>query len=250
MTDPKPYQVARWISDDLQYTDFTSLREVVEETLRVHLTGRSEDQIADLSEAITPAVHHQLGIVADELRQDGIDSPFSLDGDPTTAYIKAQHNEAVLVLARIRALNPTEFEVFCTDLLGALGGIAYHVGGTGDGGVDFIATDLPISHGAGAALSKCANIVIGQAKRYQEDNLVGIGDLRSFLGAALIKADELKRKNERFGLFSPVSFAFWTTSNFNSNAKDFAARSGIWHLGGLALAQLSCRVNLAITQGI
>ena len=180
------------------------------------------------------------------LVENGEEPTFVLEGDPGSAYINAHNIEALPILTRIRSISPTEFEQICADILKALGATSRRVGRSGDGGVDFIATDLPVSPQRFIALRACHPIVIGQAKRYGENYLVAVTDMRNFLGGALLIADELKRTDDRFGLYSPVSYAFWTTSDFNKPAREFIKRTGIWRLGGLALAQLILRLKLTL----
>jgi hypothetical protein len=60
----------------------------------------------------------------------------------------------------------------------------------------------------------------------------------------MLRADDLKREDERFGILFPVAYAFWTTSNFNKPARDYAKRMGLWCLGGLGLAQLAHKLKL------
>jgi hypothetical protein len=247
MADPKPYVVARWIADEIQETNFVALRVTIEQSLRLHIHGKSEEQIAELAEGLEQSVFNEMGIVADQLLRTGIEPSFGLEGEPGTCYIRAQNIEAVRVLAHLRALTPDRFETFCANVLIALGATAQRTGGTGDGGVDFVATDLPLSAHPGVAVSACYPLVIGQAKRYKDDNLTSVTDLRCFLGGAVLKAEQMKRQDERLGLFSPVVFAFWTTSDFNVPAREFAKNTGLWCLGGLALAQLAHRIGLPIT---
>ena len=248
MADPKPYNVAFWISTEIQELSFISLRTALEGALKVHLPAWSDEQIAERAEGLENDVFHQLGIIADQLRRDGVEPSFALEGEPGTAYIKAQNIEAVVVLAQLRKLPPGEFEQFCADLLAGLGATTRKVGGTGDGGVDFIATDLPVSTHEIAALRACYPIIIGQAKRYKEDNLVSVTEIRAFLGAAVVRSDDIKREDSRFGIYSPVAYAFWTTSDFNLPARKFAYRSGLWCLNGLSLAQLALRLGLPIAR--
>jgi hypothetical protein len=41
---------------------------------------------------------------------------------------------------------------------------------------------------------------------------------------------------EKLGPLTPVVFAFWTTSDFDPNAKRFARDVGLWYMDGLTLA--------------
>jgi restriction endonuclease Mrr len=246
MAKPKPYIIAKWVAEEITEATYVDLRSTIDSTLRSHMTEYSKEQIEELTEILERDVFSELGVVANQSIESGVEPTFVLEGVPGSAYIKAHNIEALSILTRIRSISPSEFEQICADILKALGATSRRVGRSGDGGVDFIATDLPVSPECRIALRACHPIVIGQAKRYKEDDLVTVTDMRSFLGGALLKADELKRTDDRFGLYSPVSFAFWTTSDFNKPAREFAKLAGLWRLGGLALAQLILHLKLTI----
>src|SRR5258705_463543 len=66
-------------------------------------------------------------------------------------------------------------------------------------------------------------LVIGQAKRYIDGNHVREKELREFVGAVIKRVDELKRtRSEQFGIMHPIILAFWTTSDFHLNAREYA----------------------------
>jgi restriction endonuclease Mrr len=247
MTDPRPYNIARWIADGIQSTSYVPLRSEIEFALKTHIPAWSEEIIAETAEKYESNIFQELEKITDLTKRDGVEPSFLLDGEPGTAYIKGENLEAISILNIIKKKTPDEFEQFCADLLSLLGGITRKVGRSGDGGVDFIATDLPVSNHKFMALQGGFPIVIGQAKRYKEDNFVSVNDVRDFLGGAMLKQDEIKRENERFGLFSPVIYAFWSTSDFTLPAYEFMREAGIWYLGGLALAQLTLHINKTIS---
>ena len=249
MSKPKGCNVALWLAEDLaDEGGFVTLRVAIEGTLQTRLRSLSQEQISDLAESLEPGVFAELGCIADRVIQLGTEPSFSLEGEPGSAYVRAQNRAAPAALSAIRQFLPTPFEDFCAALLSALGATAHRVGGTGDGGVDFIATDLPVSSHSLAALRASRPIVIGQAKRYGDNSLITVTQLREFVGAAVLRAEEEKRSGPRTGLLTPVCFAFWTTSDFNSPAWAFAQRAGLWCLNGLALAQLALRVGLPLAE--
>lgn len=86
--------------------------------------------------------------------------------------------------------------------------------------------------------------VIGQAKRYNPDNFVSETELRKFVGGAIYKASTLKSTISSLGVIAPISYAFWTTSNFHPDAITYARNMGLWYLNGLALAQLANRMDI------
>lgn len=213
--------------------------------MRARLTSGSEEEIAEQSETLEPRVYDELEVVADQDSELGVEPTFELAGERHSSHIRARNLEALQILADLTKMEPTDFERFCALLLNTIGADARHVGRTADGGVDFVATDVPIGIRYGVAFRKGAPLVIGQAKRYKAANLVTENELRDFLGGAMLKADELRRSQERFGLFTPVVYAFWTTSQLNEKALQFARKAGIWTLGGLSLAQVSSRLGIA-----
>lgn len=244
MSAIKPYVIAHWIADEIKDEEYVPLLTAIEDVIRIHISAWSNEQISETSEKIEDAVFEELGKISDQFIDEGIEPSFNLDGSPGTAFIKGENLQTVKSLTIIRGKDPTAFEQLCVDILSNLGGNTRRVGGSGDGGIDFIATEIPIFKLNSPALRASLPIVIGQAKRYKEDNIVSVNDVRNFIGGALIKADELKRENNRYGLFSPVIFAFWTTSNFTKDAVEFSQKSGIWYLSGLAVAQLALKFNL------
>jgi restriction endonuclease Mrr len=243
MSDPTPFYIARWIADGILEQHFITLQVAIETALVKNMPDLSEEKMTDLAEKCESEVFSSLGEITDELKFNGTEPSFLLEGEPGTAYIKGQNVEAVQTLLSLKKLSPKEFEQFCSDLLNGLGATAKTVGGANDGGVDFIAYNLPVGKIDIAALHACYPIIIGQAKRYN-DKFISITDLRGFLGGALIRADEIKRTYDRYGIFSPTAYAFWTTSEFHHSAREFARNAGLWCLGGLSLAQLALRIGL------
>lgn len=245
MAEIGAYTIARWITDDTQSPSYTSLRSVIEATLKLH-TSFSEEQVFETSEKLEEKIYFELEKISELLIYDGVEPSFFLDGIPQTAYVKAGDLTTIPILEKMRKITPTEFEQVCADLLTELGGITRTIGKTGDGGVDFIATGIPITGFDLPALKVCSAIVIGQAKRYSDNHFVTVNEVRDFVGGALILQDEVKRENERYGLFTPVLLAFWTTSDFSKPAYDYCRKCGLWNLTGLSLAQLAIRLKVEI----
>jgi restriction endonuclease Mrr len=246
MAEPRPYYLARWIADEIHDVSYISLRSSIEAILKSHIPEWSDEQIFEISERTEAEVFKELEKISENLISDGVEPSFMLDGEPQTAYIKGSNLLTVSVLTKIKQKTPKEFERFCADILTSLGGTTRTVGGTGDGGVDFIATNLPITGYDLPALRVSSLIVIGQAKRYQDNKFVTVNEVRDFLGGAIAHLDTLKRENARYGLFTPVLYAFWTTSDFTKPAYDFYHQCGLWGLGGLSLAQLAIRLNMNV----
>lgn len=104
----------------------------------------------------------------------------------------------------LQSLSGQEFEHVIKSLLMEMGFDAELTEVTGDGGIDIIARlDKPFVGGR----------YLFQCKRYSDGNLVGAPEVRDFYGAVM--ADRAMK-----GIFI-------TTSDFTSQARDFAAQSGI-----------------------
>jgi len=246
MGEFKATSLAQFIANEIQDQNFVLLRSVIEKTLRVQLRSKSEEEIAELAESLESQVFFELHKTIENLQQNGVEPTLEIDGDEQSSYIRGCNLNVILFLDKIKELSPDQFEKFCVTILDTLGATSRQVGGTGDGGVDFIATDLPISRSDSIALRAGYPVVVGQAKRYAENKQITETDLRKFLGGALVIAEELKMREERFGILTPVIFAFWTTSDFHNDAREFARKSGIWCLGGLAIAQLAIKLKLIL----
>jgi len=104
----------------------------------------------------------------------------------------------------IHALSGQEFEHVIKSLLTEMGFEAELTEVTGDGGIDIIAKlDKPFVGGR----------YLFQCKRYSDGNMVGASEVRDFYGAVM--ADRALK-----GIFI-------TTSDFTSQAREFAAQSGV-----------------------
>lgn len=248
MAEPKPHIVARWISEEIGNVEFLRLHDVVEQVLSQHLVGWSREAVAELSEELVPEVFVHLGRIRDHNVDQGIEPTYELSEELGAAYIKGLPSRAPELLAQLRNIEPKRFERFCARVLIEMGAEGSDVGGTKDGGVDFIAFNLPVARHAGAAFRGSYPIVLGQSKRYGQNRLVSVSDLRSFVGAAVVREDQLKRVDERFGIYTPVVYAFWTTSDFTGEGRAYAKRAGLWCLGSLALAQVTLRLGIDIEQ--
>lgn len=55
--------------------------------------------------------------------------------------------------------------------------------------------------------------------------------LREFVGASTLKR-HLLRLEKRLSALTPVLLAFWTTSDFDPNARLYARNTGIWLMDG------------------
>ncbi|MFH0989175.1 MAG: restriction endonuclease [bacterium] len=245
MADPRPQDVALWISDQASNTEFKSLRNVIFETLSTKLISKSIEEISELSEHIEPFIVHELDAITNQNLTDGITARFIVTLEGSTTHFKILDRPEIILLNQLQKGSPIEFEHFCKRILDSLGAKAIVEGGPYDQGVDFTGFELPLSR-FGPAPSGAFAVVIGQAKRYATGNNITEKDVREFIGSATRRAFLLKRTYaSKVGSLQPIVFAFWTTSDFHPLAKAYAREMGIWYLGGLALTQLALRLDVA-----
>jgi restriction system protein len=109
------------------------------------------------------------------------------------------------VLEKARSLSPAAFEKLIVSLMLAMGygtgGSGTHVGKSGDGGVDGTITEDALG----------LDVVYIQAKRYAEENIIGVEKIREFAGT-------LDEKGATKGVFV-------TTSRFALGAQTFSSKS-------------------------
>ena len=244
MAAPSPENIAEWLTDEADNQTFKPLRDVIERVLSFRLKGMSPEDISEISEKLTPAVIEQLHTQAANDKSEGIDSNFEISSEGE--YFRILDAPELPMLKSLQSLDPTEFEKFCARILKNLGANSSTVGGSQDNGVDFVAINLQLGEKVKLAPRSSQGIVVGQAKRYKDKNITEC-DIREFIGGAILRADKLRGEHVfDTGLLSPVSFAYWTTSDFHIAAKKYARRMGIWYLNGIGLAQLAKRAGVEI----
>lgn len=247
MADPRPEDIALWVSDQATNVDYKSLRLVISEVLASSIGGKSTEEISEIAEKVEPQVIKELDTIASQNLSDGVTPRFSVSLEQSTAHIKVVTRPELTLLKELQGRTPTEFEYFCRKVLEALGGKATVEGGPYDEGIDFTAFDLSFGSLTGPAPIGAKVVLVGQAKRYQTGNNVKETELRAFVGAAIKRAYKLKRMyTSQVGSLHPIVYAFWTTSDFHQSAKEFAREMGIWYLSGLALTQLAMRLGVSL----
>lgn len=238
---PSSQEIARLVEEHLRATKWQQLADAISLAL--------EKQFPEMPVSLrSELVEEHAGYVEEILREsralqidDGGIPTFELDKrDP---YIRRINEKHTLLASKLRRLDPFYFEVVCRRILEKLGGTAENTQRTNDGGVDFFALDLPPLSSGFPVPRTAALTVIGQAKRYAENNEVTETEIRKFLGGAMLKQDELRKEN-KIRVLSPVFYAFWTTSDLHANARTFSQKMGIWHLDGLALSEYIMRLDL------
>ncbi len=128
-------------------------------------------------------------------------------------------------------------------ILAALGATSQTTNKSKDGGIDFYGINLKVVPTALSVPAASKTAVIGQAKRYKEGNVISETQVREFVGAATLARHKLLKDN-KIGPLSPVIFAFWTTSDFDQNAKLFARELGLWYKDGVTLARYVTELGL------
>lgn len=244
MAGPSPYVIACWIAREAECPEFKSLAVVVNEILRVHLAESSVEEIAEFSEQLLPKILEELGNIRQAALLDGVEPRYELSDDISTAYLKTLEGPSSRILSRMQAISPDGFEQFCKIIVARLGATSFKTGSTHDGGVDFLGYELQFGLDRGPAPINSRVVVIGQAKRYADGRLVTLSEVREFVGGGILRVNELRRAMSSIGVLTPVVYAFWTSSEFNRPAKEYARDMGIWYLNGLGLSQLAVRVGI------
>jgi len=134
------------------------------------------------------------------------------------------------LIARVRAMSPSDFEELIIRLLRAMGyglGLAEFgrvVGGAGDGGIDGVIHQDPLG----------LDRVYVQAKRYKEGNSVGPHDIRDFVGA--------------LNIHRATKGVFVTASHFTQEAANAASNSTVKVilLDGERLASLMVQYTVGV----
>jgi hypothetical protein len=240
-----PDVVAQWVEKDASNDAFLPLRDVLHLSLRRRFNDDSDEEIAELSEAMESAVASSLDVRSDEYWQEGVVPAYEMSSDAGDHYFRVLDTPETPLLRKLRSATPEAFEVFCKMILVKLKADAVVDGGSHDGGVDFHAVGLSWSALAEPSPPASKAVVVGQAKRYKNGNDVGEVEVRSFIGASIKKLDELRMQyGDRIGIMTPSILAFWTTADFHVGAKKLARSFGIWYLNGRGLAQLAKRIGL------
>lgn len=246
MALPSPEIVTEWLTEEASNQTFKPLREVLQKVLSFRLASNSPEENAELSERISPAVIKQLETRAAEDRAEGILSSFEISSEGESAYFRKLDTPELPVLEKLCAKKPEEFEAFCAQILTNLGAKSWTIGGSHDQGVDFLAVNLQLGDRVRFAPRASQALVIGQAKRWTVDNITETM-MREFIGGAVLRAQRIRTTAPTdAGLFTPVIYAYWTTSDFHHEARNYARDMGIWYLNGVGLTQLALRAGVKV----
>lgn len=239
---PSTQVIAVWIRDGMANVEFLLLEDVAFTVLHKRLPRYSEDDIWEIIEEKLDHIADILRNDAAECKADGVPLRFEID-DEQSPYIKAFPADNAL-LAKLRRINPLVVEDLCAKILAKLGATANATERTGDGGVDFIASNLDIMPAGYGIPAVCRATVIGQTKRYKETNVINEKAVREFVGSGVWKRHKLPL-DSGISPLAPVILAFWTTSNFEPNAKRYAREMGIWYMDGHTLASYIAKLGLS-----
>ncbi len=246
MSNPKPGHIAQWIIDDFIEEKFRPLKIIIEEIVNSRIPEFSVEQCAEIAESCINEVNNVLSIIETENTKQGVEPIFEIFLDGEEVYYRSIKSDAKDLLEKLKLLDWQDFEHFCACLLKSMGSESSTEGSPDDQGVDFFARKLPVGYIKDRPETSNINLLVfGQAKRYSS-NLIGEKEIRSFVGGAIKKSFDYIRKNlyeVGTGIFSPIIYAFWTTSDFHPRAKKFCNEVGLWSLNGLALSQLAIRVG-------
>lgn len=241
MAFPSTQIIAAWIKDGAKNTEWAPLAEVAFQVLRKRLTKHSDDDIWERIEEGLPYVAEILRNEAADCAMDGVPAHFQIDSEQPP-YFKAIPGDPDL-LEKLRKIDPFKVEEICSKILEKLGATANITPTTGDGGVDFIATNIDIVPSGLGIPAVCKAVVIGQTKRYKETNVIRETSLREFVGSGVWKRHRLRLDN-RISPLAPVILAFWTTSSFDPSAKRYAREMGIWYMEGNTLSAYIAQLGL------
>lgn len=243
MAAPSSQVIAAWVKSDLVGTDWIRLDEACSQTLTVRLPNYSTSQIAEIVETNAAYVAEHLREELACCRQDAVPPEFEID-DEASPYIRLSDESSQALARDLCRVDPFRFEELCVDILRALKARAELNRKRSDDGVDFFAIDFDFVPDTVNTPQGCRAAVVGQAKRFKSGHLIKETDLRAFIGGAVKVRNDLLIGRKILPL-SPVVFAFWTTSDFDPSAREYARSLGIWYLNGRALARYVRDLGLA-----
>ena len=234
MSGPSSQIISVWVQEEVATTEWVRLREIVFSTLKRRWPGPSDEVLWEQTEEHSPHVAELLRMAIAECEFDGAPPRLEIDNDPSP-YVRSTNLAPSEVVKALRKMDPFEFEELCATILRKLGAMSQVTQKTSDEGIDFTATSWNALPAPLAIPSVCRAVVMGQAKRYKDGNLINETKLREFVGACTLRKHRFLQEGHITPL-TPVMFAFWTTSGFDQNAKKFARELGIWYMDGFTLA--------------
>lgn len=237
---------SQWITAlvvDAEFSiEWCPLKDVVTRQLSAAVKNWSAEYLTDIVEEHFPHVVEHLRNALVDFDSDGIPRPFELDQEDPP-YARQLGNLHPALLRKLRRIDPFKLEDVCSTILSKFGAESKTTQRTNDDGVDFYALNFDFVRDGFATPQSSRAAIIGQTKRYKETNLVTETEVRAFVGGAMKVKNDLVKNGQILPL-SPVAFAFWTTSDFDRNAKRYAKDMGLWFMSGRALAHYVFRLGM------
>lgn len=240
MADPGSQTIGGWAIDQAE-EEWKRLDLLCIEAIRTKLAEPTDDYIADL---VSRVLLHVAAFLKDSAAIAAVSGEallFEID-DEDIPYVRAINRECAQVLKKLRTVDTKQFEIICSQILNKFGAGGEVTGNTGDMGVDFIGHSMPIIPDTFPTPTNVKILVVGQAKRHIEKN-ISESELRKFIGGATRRVHLIKRGGNA-GALTPVVYAFWTSSDFEQNARSYAQEVGLWLMNGITMAMYMIELDL------
>jgi restriction endonuclease Mrr len=241
MAKPSSQIIAGWVRTYLNDESWRPLKDVAFEACKQKMKGQNDSVLYDLVEENFDYIIEHLRDYVSNSQFHGETLLFEID-DETNPYVRSIHTEIHQITRKLRQISPDDFENLCGKILKSFGTNVQVTGSSHDEGIDFYCTDFSFL-GSGFNVPEVTKAtVIGQAKRYRHRHLVKVKELREFVGSAVHRLHTLRTSSVK--PLSPVILAFWTSSAFNLDAKEFAQNLGLWYMNGWSFAEFINKLNL------
>jgi restriction endonuclease Mrr len=240
---PSSQILADWLKQELSGAEWVGIKQLCLSALMKNWTSWNEATASELVEVEWTHVAEHLRNEISDRRIDGSVLVFEIDNEQIP-YIRATNDDTSKVLKRLRESDPRFVEILCSRILEKLGANSQVTQQTHDGGVDFFGTKLNIVPGGLNVPDACKALVIGQTKRYKNNNIISETMVREFVGAATLRRHILLKEGKA-GPMSPFIFVYWTTSSFDPRAKSYAREIGLWYMDGMTFANYINHLGLA-----
>ncbi|HPG40609.1 MAG TPA: restriction endonuclease [bacterium] len=241
MSKPSSQIIVTWILNELSNDKWLPLKDIIFGILKKNIQKWSDSKISDLVEEELNHISEMLRNIYADSKFNGEIESFEIDNE-INPYIRSVNIHVSEIKKKLYSIDPIQFEHLCVNLLEKLGAQASITPQTRDGGIDFYAFEFAFN--SEIITPKYSKIVvIGQAKRYAENNHVTEKVLREFIGSSIHKLEQF-RNDKKICALTPVLYAFWTTSEVEFRAKKYAQDMGIWIMNGSTFADYVLKFKL------
>ena len=245
MATPSSQVMALKLIETLSEQNYVSSKNKLLEVIQEQF-GQPEDIASEWAEAQLDYVVDHLRNMASCDRKSGI-TRFEID-EESPPYIRCVTQPIQFELRRsLQNIPSDEFENVCSQIVNHFGGTASVSGGSDDGGIDFSGFNITIHQDAVNVPLTSKIVLIGQAKRHHNNNVIKLNELKKFVGSCKARINELIR-NGTIGSLTPVVCAFWTTSSFTIDATEYGNNLGLWCMDGLSIANSIERLGIELSQ--